>query len=202
MLFHPQSTALIVVDVQNDFLPGGALAVPNGDVIIPTINDLQLKYNLVVATQDWHPHTHKSFATSHTDGVEFQQIEWQGIPQVLWPVHCVQGSQGAEISPLLHTERVEVIFRKGMDEDVDSYSAFFDNHRRKQTGLDGYLRGKGIKEVHICGLAADYCVFYTAMDALSLGYDTTIIEAATQSISFERFEELKLLFKAKGGSVR
>ncbi len=194
--------ALIIVDVQNDFLPGGALAVPEGDVIIPVINELQSEYDLVVATQDWHPSAHKSFAANHDNKQPFEQIEWQGASQTLWPVHCVQGSQGAEIVTTLNTERVEAVFRKGVDEDIDSYSAFFDNHRIKQTGLDGYLRGKGITEVYVCGLAADYCVYYTAMDALSLGYKTTILETATRSISPERFESLKQEFKTKGGLIK
>lgn len=194
--------ALIVVDIQNDFLPGGKLAVDNGDVIIPEVNSIQEEYDLVVATQDWHPRGHKSFASSHAGRNVFDEVELHGLSQTLWPDHCVQGTVGAEFSATLDTRCVEAVFRKGMDIEIDSYSGFFDNGRFKNTGLDGYLKGRGVTEVDVCGLAADYCVYFTAIDALSLGYTTGILENATQSIRPERFEMLKNAFREKGGIIR
>lgn len=191
--------ALIIVDVQNDFLEGGALAVPQGSEIIEIINKIQSKYEVIVATQDWHPAHHKSFASMHPEHNVFDTIELKGHPQVLWPNHCVQGTMGAEFSTFLNMNAVQAIFRKGMDEQVDSYSGFFDNHKLRNTGLHGFLQDRGVTEVYICGLAADYCVFFTAMDALELGYKTTIISKATKAIDKDDYRSKKELFLQKGG---
>ncbi|MVZ66317.1 bifunctional nicotinamidase/pyrazinamidase [Sphingobacterium sp. DK4209] len=193
--------ALIIVDVQYDFLPGGALAVAKGDEIIPIINTIQKEYDLVVASQDWHPAQHKSFASQHEDKITFDVISLNGLDQVLWPDHCVQESYGASLSEDLDSTRVEAIFRKGMDPEIDSYSAFYDNGRRKNTGLAGYLKDRDIDEVHVCGLAADYCVFFTAMDALDEGFKTSIISKATRAIDKGAFMEKKNEFIQKGGSL-
>lgn len=191
--------ALIIVDLQNDFLPGGALEVAHGDEIIEVINRVQSKYETVVATQDWHPANHKSFASMHTEHNVFDVIDWNGYPQTLWPNHCVQGSLGAAFSEELNSEAIQAIFRKGIDRNVDSYSGFYDNQRSRSTGLHGFLKEKNIKEVHICGLAADFCVHYTAMDALDLGYKTLIISKATKAIDKEAYMKKKELFLQKGG---
>lgn len=193
--------ALILVDIQYDFLPGGALAVTDGDAIIPVCNALQPYFDLVVATQDWHPAGHKSFASSHAGRKEFETIEWNGLPQVLWPDHCVQGTPGAEMSTALYTNKIETIFRKGTNPDIDSYSGFYDNGHLKSTGLLHYLEGKGIKEVYVAGLAADYCVYFTASDALAEGFEAYIIEDATRAISPQGFEKAKVDFKNKGGKI-
>lgn len=191
--------ALIIVDIQNDFLPGGALEVAHGDEIIPLVNQLQSRYDVVVATQDWHPHHHKSFASQHTEHNIFDSIQLNGLEQVLWPDHCVQSTPGSAFSHLLNQDRVEVIFRKGLDREVDSYSGFYDNGRRHSTGLHGFLQNKNVTEVHVCGLAADYCVYYTAMDALDLGYKTAIISKATKYIDKDGYMKKKELFMQKGG---
>lgn len=195
------TTALIIVDMQNDFLPGGALAVAGGDIIIPEINRLAIEYDLVVATQDWHPHNHGSFASQHEGARPFDMGQLGGMPQVMWPDHCVQGSFGADLSRELDQERVEAIFRKGMNPEIDSYSAFFDNGKLKATGLEGYLRGRGVTEVHICGLAADYCVWYTAKDAIELGFEAVIMLDAVKAINPEEFEKIKQEFSGLGGKL-
>ena len=191
--------ALIIVDVQNDFLPGGALAVKEGDVVIPVINNLQSKFDLVVATQDWHPFDHKSFASSHPGKKVFEEINLDGLPQVLWPDHCVQETVGAQFSSLLHTRKIEAIFRKGMDINIDSYSGFFDNGKKKATGMGTYLKGRGITHIYVVGLAADYCVKFTALDGLELGFEFTIIIDATRAIDPENFKKVLKNFKEKGG---
>lgn len=195
------TTALIIVDMQNDFLPGGALAVAGGDIIIPEINRLTIEYDLVVATQDWHPHNHGSFASQYEGARPFEMGQLGGMPQVMWPDHCVQGSFGADLSRELDQERVEAIFRKGMNPEIDSYSAFFDNGKLKATGLEGYLRGRGVTEVHICGLAADYCVWYTAKDAIELGFEAVIMLDAVKAINPEEFEKIKQEFLGLGGKL-
>lgn len=193
--------ALIIIDVQYDFLPGGALAVDHGNEIVQTINELQSEYDLVVATQDWHPRGHKSFFTSHPNKKAFDEISLNGLNQVLWPEHCIQGTKGAELVPELLTNAIEAIFRKGMDKEIDSYSGFFDNGRKKSTGMADYLKGRGVTEVAVCGVAADYCVYYTANDALDLGFKSSIIENASKPINLERYEGVKKDFQLKGGSV-
>lgn len=191
--------ALIIVDVQNDFLPGGALEVAQGDEIISIINNIQSKYDVVVATQDWHPAHHKSFAAQHPANNLFDVIDLNGLEQTLWPNHCVQGTPGSEFSNLLDQNRIEGVFRKGLDPEVDSYSGFYDNGHRRNTGLHGYLQDRGITEVHVCGLAADFCVYFTAMDALSLGYKTSIVSKGTKAISKEGYMAKKENFMQKGG---
>ena len=191
--------ALIIVDIQYDFLPAGQLAVPAGDEIIPRINKLQSDYDLVVATQDWHPVGHKSFASSHAGQEPFSTIALNGLEQSLWPDHCVQGTNGAEFSKALDGNRIAAIFRKGMDPEIDSYSGFYDNGRLKSTGLSGYLKEHGVTEVHLCGLAADFCVYYTGMDSLAEGFETYIIADATKAIDEVSYVEKKEAFKTAGG---
>lgn len=185
--------------MQYDFLPGGSLEVAKGDEIIPIINNIQKDYDLVVATQDWHPKEHMSFSSQHVGKLPFEVIDLDGLSQVLWPDHCVQESYGSELSEDLDTTLIEAIFRKGMDPRIDSYSGFYDNGKRKDTGLAGYLRARKIDEVHVCGLAADYCVFYTAMDAISEGFKTRIISKATKAIDKGDFMEKKNTFIQAGG---
>ncbi|MFD1469143.1 bifunctional nicotinamidase/pyrazinamidase [Hymenobacter caeli] len=194
--------ALLLIDVQNDFVPGGALAVPGGDAILAQLNALQSKFELVVASQDWHPAGHRSFASAHPGHAAFTEIEWLGRPQMLWPDHCVQGTPGAELHPALNTDRVEAIFRKGTDPAIDSYSAFFDNGHRKATGLGAYLRGRGITRVYIAGLAADYCVYFTAKDALAEGFEAVVLEDATRAISAEGWAAAQADLLALGGLVQ
>ena len=182
-------TALIIVDMQYDFLPGGSLAVENGDEIVPIINNLQNNYDIVVATQDWHPEEHYSFASSHPEKVPFEMIQMDGQDQVLWPDHCVQGTRGAELIGELDWRKVSAIFRKGMDQEVDSYSGFFDNHRKHKTGMAGYLRDLNVTDIYVAGLAADYCVYFTARDGQELGFRTHFIKNATREISRSGYTE-------------
>ncbi|MFD3000564.1 bifunctional nicotinamidase/pyrazinamidase [Pontibacter toksunensis] len=193
--------ALLLIDIQNDFLPGGALAVPEGDAIIPVVNRLQGQFDLVVATQDWHPENHQSFASSHKSRNTFEVIKLQSLNQVLWPDHCRQGSKGAEFSDAVDMSRVETIFRKGMNPEIDSYSGFYDNGHLKSTGLTDYLRGKEVTEVYVAGLAADFCVYFTAKDALQEGFSVSIVEDATRAISPEGFEKAKADIESKGGKL-
>ena len=177
--------ALILVDLQNDFCPGGALAVPDGDRVIPLANDLQKKFDLAVATQDWHPADHGSFAASHPGKKPGDAIDLAGLPQILWPVHCVQETPGAELHPRLERSAIDRVFRKGEDPLTDSYSGFFDNGRRKSTGLGEYLKSRGVASVYVCGLATDYCVKFTALDAVQLGFETFLIEDACRGVNLE-----------------
>jgi len=162
--------ALILVDIQNDFLPGGALAVPDGDKIVGVANMLMEDYDLVVATQDWHPADHGSFASQYPERNAGDVEELNGLPQILWPDHCVQDTAGADLAPGLNLDAIERVFSKGTDVGVDSYSGFFDNARRNSTGLGEYLKDRGVTEVAVCGLATDYCVKLTALDAVDLGF--------------------------------
>ncbi|MEO0293014.1 MAG: bifunctional nicotinamidase/pyrazinamidase [candidate division WOR-3 bacterium] len=175
--------ALIIIDIQNDFCPGGALAVPEGDKIIPKINELSKRFKRVIATQDWHPKNHISFAYNHPGKKEYEVINYKGISQVLWPIHCVSGTKGAEFHPDLITTNFNLIIRKGNNPKIDSYSAFRENDKKTITGLEGYLRAINIEEVYLCGLALDYCVFYSAMDAKELGFTTYVIIDATKGIN-------------------
>lgn len=195
--------ALIIVDIQNDFLPGGALAVEKGDEIIPVVNELQDSgyFDLIIATQDWHPIDHGSFASSHSGKNPFEKTTLSGLEQILWPDHCVQGMEGAEFSKLLDVKNIEAIFRKGMDKNIDSYSGFFDNGKLKDTGLAAYLKGRNVNEVFVVGLAGDFCVFFTSMDAINTGFKTTLIEDATRSINDDDFKEKIKLLLEKGGNV-
>lgn len=195
--------ALLLIDIQNDFLPGGSLAVPGGDEILPLVNALQEKFELVVATQDWHPSAHKSFASNHSGKKEFEQTDLNGLPQMLWPVHCVQGSPGAGFSTAVNWNKAEAIFRKGTDPKIDSYSGFYDNGRRKTTGLAAYLKGRGVTDVYVAGLAGDYCVYFTAKDALLEGFKTHLVKDATRPISKEGFENaVKDILKLNGHVVQ
>ncbi|MGV3588188.1 MAG: bifunctional nicotinamidase/pyrazinamidase [Adhaeribacter sp.] len=193
--------ALLLIDIQNDFIPGGALAVPEGDLVVPVANQLQPLFDVVVATQDWHPPHHKSFASNHADKTVFEKIDLNGLEQVLWPDHCVQGTAGANFSEVLNLNKVEAIFRKGTDSEIDSYSGFFDNGHRKTTALADYLRGKQVSQVYIMGLAGDYCVYYTAKDALALEFQTFLIEDGIKSINPDEFEKAKSDILNLGGQV-
>jgi nicotinamidase/pyrazinamidase len=175
--------ALLVVDIQNDFLPGGALAVPDGDKVIPIVNRLMERFNLVLATQDWHPANHGSFAANHPNCRPGEIIDLNGIIQVLWPAHCVQGSPGAEFSAQIRADRFAKVFRKGTDPGIDSYSSFFDNARKRSTGLSDYLQEQNVNELFICGLATDYCVKYSALDSTSLGIRTSVIADACRGVN-------------------
>ena len=175
--------ALIIVDVQYDFLPGGALAVAGGDKIINPINQLIPQFELVVATQDWHPKDHGSFASNHPGMNLGETITLNGLQQILWPDHCVQDTTGAEFDQNLHLPGISRIFQKGTDPSIDSYSGFFDNGHLKATGLGDYLSDRGVEGVNIVGLATDYCVKFTALDAVDLGYRTAVIADATRAVN-------------------
>jgi nicotinamidase/pyrazinamidase len=174
--------ALVVVDIQYDFLPGGKLAVAGGDEIIEPVNALARRFRHVVQTQDWHPAGHISFASSHEGMSPFQVIELPYGPQVLWPDHCVIGTKGAEFSTSLDIPHVEAVIRKGYRETIDSYSGFKENDHRTQTGLAGYLKERGFKRLFICGLATDFCVAWTAQDGVAAGFECVVIEDATRAI--------------------
>ena len=192
---------LVIIDIQNDFIPGGSLAVPEGDQIVILINKLQEEFDLVIATQDCHPRDHSSFAANHPEKNEFDKIELHGQEQVLWPVHCVQNSDGADFHPDLNTAKIETIFRKGMAKEIDSYSGFYDNAHLKSTGLAGYLKEKGADELYFCGLAAEYCVYFSVMDALKEGFSATLIEDATRPLDVEDFQQAKENILKAGGKI-
>ena len=176
---------LIVVDVQNDFCPGGALAVPRGDEVIPAVNGLAARFRNVVLTQDWHPRGHSSFASSHPGKAPFETIAAYYGPQVLWPDHCVQGTHGAALHASLQAPHAALVLRKGFDRAIDSYSAFYENDRKTPTGLVGYLRERGLTRVFFAGLAFDFCVRYSAEDARREGFDVFVIEDACRGIDLE-----------------
>jgi nicotinamidase/pyrazinamidase len=176
---------LVVVDVQNDFIPGGALAVPKGDEVVPVINRLVARFENVVLTQDWHPRRHASFASVHPGRKPFETIELGYGQQVLWPDHCVQGTSGAAFHPDLDVTKAQVVIRKGHHRDIDSYSAFLEADRKTTTGLAGYLKERGLTRLFVCGLATDFCVAWTALDARAAGFDTTVIEDASRAIDLE-----------------
>lgn len=178
-----ESDILIVVDVQYDFLPGGALAVPEGDAVIEPINRLSKVFRHVLLTQDWHPPGHASFASSHPGKQPFEMIELAYGPQVLWPDHCVQGTKGAEISRDLDIPHAQLIIRKGHNPEIDSYSGFMEADRKTSTGLAGYLRERGFRRVFCAGLATDFCVAWTALDAKAAGFETYLIEDASRGIN-------------------
>ena len=175
-------TALLVIDVQNDFCPAGALAVVGGNEIVPYINKEMVKYDCVVLTQDWHPKGHSSFATSHEGKNPLELIKMPYGDQVLWPDHCVQGSKGAEFHPDLNIEQANAIIRKGSNPFIDSYSAFFENDRKTSTGLDGYFKSLEIEKISLVGLATDFCVNYSAQDAANLGYKVSVLEKMCRAI--------------------
>jgi nicotinamidase/pyrazinamidase len=177
-----KSSALLVIDVQNDFCPGGALEVADGDAIIPLINRLAGKFETVVVTQDWHPGNHISFAAQHAGRAPFEQIELSHGAQTLWPTHCVMATDGAALHPALDIPHASLIIRKGSHRDVDSYSAFLEADRTTRTGLDGYLASRGITDVYVCGLATDFCVAWSAEDAVGFGFKAILIEDACRAI--------------------
>ena len=196
-------TALLIIDVQNDFLPGGSLAVPEGDQIIPVINQLIPDYDLVIGTQDYHPAGHKSFAANHLGKKVGDLIELDGLQQVLWPAHCVQGTPGADFSDELDFRKIDEIIQKGTDPEIDSYSGFFDNGHRKGTGLAELLRDRGVTAVDIVGLATDYCVKFTALDAIAKGFETRVLKDGCRGVNLQPGDDKKALdeVKAAGGEV-
>ncbi len=194
--------ALILVDLQNDFCPGGALAVAGGDEVIAVANAVMGKFELVVATQDWHPADHGSFAANHPGAAPGQVIELDGLSQVLWPVHCVQGTPGAALVDGLDTTRVHRVFQKGTDAAIDSYSGFYDNGHRKATGLTDYLRGQGVDAVHIMGLATDYCVKFTALDARRDGFDAHLIEDGCRGVELAAGDVAKAIEELRAAGVQ
>jgi nicotinamidase/pyrazinamidase len=177
--------ALIIVDLQNDFLPGGALPVAHGDEVIPLANELQRRFELVLATQDWHPPNHSSFAANHPGKKTGDRIMLDDIEQILWPVHCVQNTYGAEFAPAFDTSRIAHVFHKGVERNIDSYSTFFDNAHRRHTGLADYLKKRSIKNIYLMGLALDYCVKYSVLDARHLGLNTHVILDGCRGIELE-----------------
>ena len=174
--------ALIVIDVQNDFCPGGALAVPQGDAIVQGINTMMADFDAVILTQDWHPAGHSSFASAHQGSAPYDMIEMPYGPQVLWPDHCIQGSMGAKFHMELQQDRADLIIRKGYNPAIDSYSAFFENDHKTPTGLEGYLRTRGISKLTMVGLALDFCVNYSAVDAAKLEFDVTVQKGLCRAI--------------------
>jgi nicotinamidase/pyrazinamidase len=193
---------LIVTDVQNDFCPGGALAVADGDAIVPVINGIIDRFHRVVATQDWHPNHHASFASNHSGKKPFDEINLGGIRQTLWPDHCVQGTAGAEFHKGLNPNKFSIIIRKGMNPAVDSYSAFVENDRKIKTGLDGYLRSVGADRVFLCGLATDYCVYFSAMDAAAMGFSSFVILDACRGIDMPQGNIERCIITMKERGVR
>jgi nicotinamidase/pyrazinamidase len=193
----PGDAALVVTDIQIDFCPGGSLAVPGGDEIVPLVNRLMRLFPVVAATQDWHPADHVSFASNNPGRQPFDTVERDGVSQILWPDHCVPGTRGAELHPELALLQVDLILRKGSRPELDSYSTFLENDHRTPTGLAGYLRERGVRSVFLTGLAADVCVYYSAMDALALGFRTTVVRDATRGLDLppgtlsSRFDEMR-----------
>jgi nicotinamidase/pyrazinamidase len=193
--------ALILVDLQNDFLPGGALAVPEGDAVISVVNRLQPQFSMIVATQDWHPVNHGSFVASHPGRKVFEQIELNGLPQTLWPAHCVENTAGAAFAADLEQKRIIKVFPKGTDTDIDSYSGFFDNGHKKSTGLGEWLKAKGVTEVFVCGLATDYCVKLTALDAVQSGFKTHLVADACRGVNLNPDDSKNAIAEMKRAGV-
>jgi nicotinamidase/pyrazinamidase len=182
---------LIIIDVQNDFMPGGSLAVTKSDLIIPVINALQTKMDLVIATQDWHPANHKSFASNHSNKKPFEKIIFAEKEQILWPDHCIQGTVGAEFHPQLEIRPIEAIFRKGTNPEIDSYSGFYDNDHQKTTGLAGFLHEKKVSKLYFSGLCADICVYFTIQDALTEGFNCILVEDASCPLDINNYRKIK-----------
>ena len=176
---------LLIIDVQNDFCPGGALAVPHGDEIVPAVNRLATEFPHLILTQDWHPHGHASFASSHPGRKPFDTISVAYGEQILWPDHCVQGTQGAAFHPTLEVPHAELVLRKGFRKAIDSYSAFRENDRRTPTGLASYLKERGFQHITLCGLATDFCVFYSAIDGREAGFEVSVMTSACRGIDVE-----------------
>ncbi len=193
--------ALILVDIQNDFLPGGTLAVPRGDQVIAVANRLQRRFRRVIASKDWHPADHCSFAANHPGRLPGTTVEVADLPQILWPVHCVERSPGAGFGPGLETGGIEEVFYKGTDPAVDSYSAFFDNAARRSTGLGDYLRQTGVDEVTLVGLATDYCVKFSALDAIGLGFRTRVVEDGCRGVDLQLGDSARALDEMRAAGV-
>jgi len=194
--------ALVLVDLQNDFIPGGSLAVREGDQVIPVANAVQKKkWDVIVATQDWHPKNHGSFASNHRGKHPGDVMELGGLPQVLWPDHCVQGSRGAQFHAVLDRSRITKVFRKGTDPEIDSYSTFFDNAHRKSTGLGDWLKEQKITDVYLLGLATDYCVKYSALDAVHLGFKTHVIIDGCRGVELKSGDTKKAVEEMKKAGV-
>lgn len=191
--------ALLIIDVQNDFCPGGKLAVPEGDEIVPIINTLLPCFEQVIQTQDWHPQDHSSFASNHKNKSAYQTVSMDYGEQVLWPDHCVQGTHGAEFHPDLKTNDTRMIVRKGFRKEIDSYSAFFENDHQTKTGLDGCLSSLGIKQLFICGLATDFCVKWSALDARKLGYTVYLVDDGVKAINLNGSEAAAINEMKKAG---
>ena len=183
------SSALIIIDMQNDFCHGGALAVKDGEKLVEPINSAQEKFDTIILTQDWHPEEHSSFASNNSAEV-YSNIEMDYGSQILWPDHCIQGSKGANFHKNLNTNNSNLILRKGCNPKIDSYSAFFENDKTTTTGLEGYLVKKEIKRLYLCGLAFDYCVFYSALDGINLGFDVFVFQDLTKAINLNNSEKL------------
>ena len=194
--------ALILVDIQNDFLPGGALAVPRGDEVIPVANRLSPTFDLVVATQDWHPRDHGSFAANNPGKKPFEMGELGGLPQVMWPVHCVQGTRGAELHDGLDRARIAHVSRKGMDAAIDSYSGFFDNGKKTATDLAAWLKARGVTKLGVMGLATDVCVKFTALDAVALGFEVTLIADGCRAVELHPGDGAKAIADMRAAGVR
>ncbi|HEY5769732.1 MAG TPA: bifunctional nicotinamidase/pyrazinamidase [Terrimicrobium sp.] len=193
--------ALILVDIQNDFVPGGALAVPKGDQIVPLANRLQQCFELIVATQDWHPATHGSFAINHAGRNPGDVIDLNGLPQILWPGHCVQDTPGADFVPALDRTRWSRVFPKGTRPEIDSYSGFFDNGRRNATGLGDYLQERDVTNLYLLGLATDYCIKFSALDARHLGFKTLLIEDASRGVDLKPGDVARAIEEMKDAGV-
>lgn len=196
-----QKTALILIDLQNDFCPNGNLAVPEGDAVIGLANQLQPHFDLVIATKDWHPADHASFAANHPDARIGDLIQLQGIDQILWPMHCVQNTSGAEFHPDLDTSRIQKIFYKGTDVSVDSYSAFYDNKHVRSTGLEKYLQEEKVTDIYIMGLATDYCVKYSCLDAANMDFNVYLIEDACRGVELKSGDIAKALQEIQKAGV-
>ncbi len=197
-----RESVLVIVDIQNDFLPGGALAVPDGDAILPVVNSIQDRFATVVATQDWHPANHGSFAVNHPGKKVYDEIELGGLRQTLWPVHCVQNTRGAHLAPGFRRERIARIFQKGVDPEIDSYSCFFDNAHRRSTGLSEWLNERRISEVYLSGLATDYCVKFSALDAIALGLRTWVIEDGCRGVNVRPGDVERAIAELKGAGAK
>jgi nicotinamidase/pyrazinamidase len=193
--------ALILVDLQYDFMPGGALAVSDGDATVAVANQLTPRFELVVATQDWHPADHGSFITQHPHSAIGNQIQLDGLAQTVWPVHCVQNTRGAELHGELDRSQIDCIIHKGTERTVDSYSGFFDNARRKSTGLADYLKARGVDEVFVLGLATDYCVKFTALDANSLGFRTHLITDACRAVNLTPGDDQRAFAECQAAGI-
>jgi nicotinamidase/pyrazinamidase len=195
-------TALVLVDLQNDFMPGGSLAVSGGDDVVSVANALMPRYPLVVATQDWHPSEHVSFAVNHPGRSPGDVVEVHGLPQELWPPHCVRETPGAEFHADLEVDGVDEVVRKGVDPDIDSYSAFFDNARLRATGLEQLLRERGVAEIHLMGLATDFCVRFSVLDAVDLGFEVVVVEDGCRGVELEDGDSARALDEMREAGAR